>query len=151
MMRHNGNKAGQVRAPWHLWLLSAIVGLYGALAAFDNAQTLLNGGAYMRASGMTEAQVAYFTTVPRWFDVASTASVWAGLIGALLMLSRSKLAVPAYLVSAAATATGAVYLYLLSDGPAAMGALWLMPLVIGAIMLAMAWYAAAMVRRGVLR
>ena len=139
-----------LRAPWHLWVLGVVTLLYGLLAAYDSVQTLVAGEDYMRASGMTDAQLSYFTSTPWWFDSASFVSVWSGLLAAVALLVRKRIAALLYAVSAAATFVSAIYLYFLSDGPAAMGNLRYAPIVIGTVMALMALYAYGLAKRGVL-
>ena len=137
-----------LRAPWHLWVLGTITLLYGLLAAYDSVQTLVGGEDYMRASGMTDAQLSYFTSTPWWFDTASFVSTWSGLLAAVALLLRKRIAALLYAVGAAATFVSAIYLYLLSDGTAAMGDLRYAPIVIGTVMALMALYARVLAKRG---
>ena len=139
-----------LRAPWHLWVLGIVTLLYGLLAAYDSVQTLVAGEDYMRASGMTDAQLSYFTSTPWWFDAASFVSTWSGLLAAATLLVRKRIAALFYAVSAVATFVSAIYLYFLSDGPAAMGDLRYAPIVIGTVMALMALYARGLAKREVL-
>ena len=139
-----------LQAPWHLWVLGIVTLLYGLLAAYDSVQTLVAGEEYMRASGMTDAQLSYFTSTPWWFDTASFGSTWSGLLAAAALLLRKRIAALLYAVSAAATFFSAIYLYLLSEGPAAMGDLRYAPIVIGTVMALMALYARGLAKREVL-
>ena len=139
-----------LRAPWHLWVLGTVTLLYGLLAAYDSVQTFVAGEDYMRASGMTDAQLSYFTSTPWWFDAASFVSTWSGMLAAAALLLRKRIAALLYAVGAAATFVSAIYLYLLSDGTAAMGDLRYAPIVIGTVMALMALYARGLATRGVL-
>ena len=96
------------RAPWHLWVLGIVTLLYGILAAYDSVQTLIAGEDYMRATGMKDAQLSYFTTTPWWFDAASFVSTWSGMLAAAALLLRKRIAALLYAVGAAATFVSAI-------------------------------------------
>lgn len=131
-------------APWHLWLIGGASLLFHSLAVFDYVATLTQGEDYMRASGMTDAQIAYFTSLPPLAILAWTVSVWAGLLGSLALLMRQWPAAGLFLLATAGTAGYVVWTVLLSSGVEAMGMIWFMPLLIGAATLALADYARRM-------
>ena len=139
------------RVPWHIWPIGGILLLYGLLAGYDSAMTLTQGEAYMRASGMTDSQVAFFTGFPVWVQMAGFVSTWGGLIGATLLLLRRQTAVVTFFVAAFATLATCAYLYSSAGGIAAMGVLWPMPAIIALAFVAAAFYSAWLARRGVLK
>ncbi len=126
--------------PWHAWLLGGILLLYGVAAAYDYAMSIYQGEIYYRASGMTDAQIAYFLAVPIWAVVGWTLSVWGSLFGAVALFLRHRLAVGFFAVSVIGGLIYILYVLVLSAGREAMGDLWLMPLVLAAITTAMTFY-----------
>lgn len=139
-MRATRGSTGTTRMPWHGWLLGGVLLLYGLAAAFDHVMSLAQAEDYYRASGMSDMQVAYFSAQPGWAIAGWTLSVWAGLLGAVAMLLRRRLA---GLLFALATAGSLVYIthvLVLSNGREAMGVLWAMPLVLAGLMALMVPY-----------
>ncbi len=141
----------RARAPWYFTVIAWIFLLYSALAAFDDVMGMLMREEYFKASGMTPSQVTYFSTLPMLVRLASSVSVWAGLLGAAALLARRRIAATLFAVSAAGTVTFIVYTWFLSEGISAMGALWFMPAVIGVMTAALAVYAVRLTRAGFLR
>ncbi|WP_374471942.1 hypothetical protein [Phenylobacterium sp.] len=147
---HAGAARGST--PWHLWLVGALAILWNGYGAFDYTMTHLQGDAWLRAAGMTEAQISYFNAMPAWMTGVWAVGVWGGLLGAVLLLARRRLALPVFLISLAAFLLSLLYTYALSDGAAVMGQMAMtMNLVIFAGCVFFAWYAWAMTKRGLLR
>ncbi|MGA0606852.1 hypothetical protein ACO2Q0_12725 [Phenylobacterium sp. VNQ135] len=140
------------KAPRHLWVVGIVALLWNGFGAFDYTMTNLQGDAWLRQAGMTDAQITYFHAMPVWMTAVWAVGVWGGLLGAILLLVRRKLATPVFLASLAAYVLSLVYYYLLSDGLAAMGqAMIPMNIMILVGCLFFAWYAWTMTKRGVLR
>ena len=145
-------KAMTVRTPWHLWAVGIAGLLWNAYGCFDWTMTNVQGEAYLRSYGMTEAQIAYFNAMPAWSHATWAVGVWGGLIGALLLLLRRKWALPAFILSFVGFLGGLVYSYGLTDSSEVMGAnSWIMQVVIGAGCVFFIWYARFATRQGVLR
>lgn len=139
------------RLPWHGWLLGTVFLLYSLAAAFDHVMSLALGAEFYRTSGMSEAQVAYFSQVPAWAVLGWTCAVWAGLCGALALLLRWSLAWRAFAASLAGGLVYMLHVLVLSDGRTAMGVLWMMPIVIALLTTLLALYSRRLSRRGVLQ
>lgn len=151
-MKHPRRVVSGTRAlPWHGWLAGGLLLLFGIAAAFDHGMSLALGEAFYRASGMSDAQVVYFTAVPAWAIAGWTLSVWGGLLGAAALLLRRR---QAGWLFAASLLGGLVYILhvlVLSEGRQALGVLWMMPPVMAAITALMVRYCQRLARRGVLR
>jgi hypothetical protein len=141
----------KARAPWHLWVIGVIAVLWNAVGAFDYVMTETKNPAYM--SAFTPEQLAYFYAFPAWAVGTWAIAVWGGVLGAILLLLRRRIAVPVFLVSLVAMLITTVYQYLLSNGLEIFKDLGsrLFTLVIFLIALGLYLYARAMSKRGVLQ
>jgi hypothetical protein len=89
---------------------------------------------------------------PAWMHAAWAVGVWGSILGSVLLLVRSRWAPHAFIVSLAGLIVTLIYTHLLSNGREVMGQQGtIMNLVILAICVALAAYAWAMGKRGVLR
>jgi hypothetical protein len=87
------------RTPWHLWVIGGSALLWGAMGAMDYVMTQTKNEAYM--SGFTPEQLAFFYSLPAWVVSAWAIGVWGGVLGAVLLLVRRRLAVWVYLYARA--------------------------------------------------
>ena len=151
----NGNTrrvvSGTRAMPWHGWLAGGLLLLFGIAAAFDHGMSMALGERFYRASGMSEAQVAYFSGVPAWATAGWTLSVWGGLLAAAALLLRRRRAAWLFAGSLLGGLVYMLYLLALSEGREAMGVLWMMPVVMAVITALMIRYCLHLSRRGVLR
>ena len=136
--------------PWHLWLVGIIGGLWSVMGVVSFISTQMNVEAMM--SGFPPQQRAYFLSFPLWTDGFWAISVFAGLIGCVLLLLRKRLAAPflfASLIGATVYSLGGLFLLGGMDVMRETGGLGLsfVPIVVGAIL---ALYARAMSKNGVL-
>ena len=146
--------AGAGRTPVHLWIVGGLSLLWNAFGGYDYAMSVTRGEAYWRESGMTDAMIAYYNAMPVWMYVPWILGVWGAVIGSILLLLRNRLAVPAFALSLAGAATSVVYGTLIDKAPPPppeMAVMAYMPWVILVIAAVLAWYAALMSKRGVLR
>lgn len=139
-----------VKTPWHLWVVGLLALAWNGFAGYDFIMTLTKGVEYM-SDYFNPEQVAYFTSMPTWTIAPWAAGVWGGVLGALLLLLRSRWAFHLFALSVLGVATSIVYAY--SNGWAALGGtngviMWGM---IAAIALFLLWYARMMSKKGVLR
>lgn len=108
-----------LKTPWHLWLVGVLALLWNSAGAFDYLMTQTRNPSYM--SSFTPEQLAYFYGFPKWAIATWALSVWGGVLGALLLLLRRRLAVPVFAVSLAAMLITFFHNYVLTDGLAVMG------------------------------
>ncbi len=141
-----------VKTPWHLWVVGVVAALWNAFGCWDYTMTQLKGDEHLRSFGFTEAQIAAFNAMPSWTQAVWAIGVWGGLLAAVLLLLRRKLATPVFVVSFLGFLAGVIYQYLLSNTASQMpdGA-WMMTVVIGAGCLFFIWYAWTQTNKGVLR
>ena len=142
---------GSDRTPMHLWIVGALATLWNAFGAFDYVMTQTRNEKYL--AHFTDPQRAYFDTFPVWMEAAWAFGVWGGLLGALLLLARSRHAVTAFIVSLAGLALSTVYQYGLSPPPPDMmtGAMLGLNIAIWVAAVGLLVYAYRMRARGVLR
>jgi hypothetical protein len=140
------------KAPWHLWLIGVLGLLWNGFGVYDYLMTVTRGEAYLRGMGMTDPQIAYFNAMPSWMTGVWAVGVWGALLGTVLLLLRSRWAVPAFRASIAALIISLLYTYVLSDGARVMGSqVVVMNAVVTAAAALFLWYASVMRRRGLLR
>lgn len=139
-----------VKLPWHGWVLGGIFLLYSIAAAFDYVMSMYQGASYYRASGMTESQIMYFSSVPAWAVIGWTLSVWGGLLGSMALLFRRRFAGILFSVSLVGGLVYILHVLVLSAGREAMGVLWLMPIILAAITAALIFYCRRLAKSGVL-
>ncbi len=136
--------------PRHLWVVGVIALLWNAVGAMDYVMTQTRNDAYM--SSFTPEQLEFFYGFPAWVVAAWAIAVWGGVIGSVLLLSRKRFAVQAFLVSLTAMVITTIHNYVLSDGFEIMGdpfaLLFTAAIFLAAVALLL--YARAMQRRGVL-
>jgi hypothetical protein len=138
--------------PWHFWVVAAIAVLWNGFGGYDYTMSQLQGDAYFRAAGMTEAQITYINGMPGWMTAVWAVGVWGAVAGSLLLLLRRRWAVHAFAVSLAGLVVSLIYTYGLSDGASVMGQqVMIMNLVVLAGCVFFLWYAARMAKRGLLR
>lgn len=106
--------------PRHLWVVGILALLWNAVGAFDYLMTQTQNEAYM--GQFTPEQLEYFYGFPTWVVAFWALAVWGGVLGAVLLLLRKRLAVPVLLVSLVSMVATTVHNFLLTDGIAVMGA-----------------------------
>jgi uncharacterized membrane protein len=137
------------RTPWHVWVIGIVALLWNLVGAYDYLMTQTENTAYM--SRFTAEQLDYWYGFPTWVVAAWAIAVWGGVLGAVLLLLKKRLAAPVFLVSFLAMVLTSIHNFLLSDGVAIMGT----PAVafsgvIFLFALGLWLYARAMARQGVL-
>lgn len=83
--------------PWHLWLIGIIGGLWNSMGVLSFILTQMNVEALM--SRFPPQQREYFESFPLWTVAFWAISVFAGVIGCLLLLLKNRLAFHVLLVS----------------------------------------------------
>ncbi|HEX6943221.1 MAG TPA: hypothetical protein VF128_09865 [Gemmatimonadaceae bacterium] len=136
--------------PWHLWLIGIIGGLWSLMGVISFILTQMNVEAVM--SRFPPQQREYFESFPWWVVAFWAISVFAGVIGCLLLLLKKRLAFPALLVSVVAAVVYNLGGLFLLGGMQVMretGGLGatIFPMIFAAFL---AYYARAMSRKGVL-
>ncbi|MBX3483013.1 hypothetical protein [Phenylobacterium sp.] len=142
--------AAAVKAPWWFWLVAAVGLLWNGFGAFDYTMSHVQGEAYYRASGMTDAQIAFMATYPAWMHGVWAVGVWGSALGAVLLLLRSRWAFHAFAVSMLGAIGNCAHTLATPGAAEAMGGP-VFPVVIVVICGVFIWLSWAMTKRGVLR
>ena len=138
-----------VKTPWHLWAIVAVAVFWNGYGGYDYVMTQTGNAAYL--AQFTAEQRAYFDSYPMWMEAVWAIGVWGGVLGAVLLLLRNKLAFPAFLASLIAFAVSVVYGQM-SGGSALMGTTGMVfSGLIFLLGLIFVMYSRTMIRKGVLR
>ncbi|MEJ2409650.1 MAG: hypothetical protein P8Y48_09995 [Novosphingobium sp.] len=142
----NSEKAKPTRLYWGIAVFSLIWNAFGCL---DFTMTVVRYPAYMAA--FPPEAVNWLDSAPTWTLVPWAIGVWGALAGSVLLLLRSRSAVPAFALSLAGLAVSLVW-QAASGRPASMTgpADMVMTVAIWIVALALLGYALRMRARGVL-
>lgn len=140
----------QVRTPVHLWVVGVLAFLWNCFGCVDYTMTNLKNPAWL--AKMPADQLAYMATLPAWLTGFWAIGVWGGLIGAILLLIRSRYAVWAFGLSFVGAVVGIGYQLVIAKMPASMtqGMNGLMAYVIILIAAFLFWYAWNAEKKGLL-
>ncbi len=89
------SKAAKV--PLSFWVVSGLGLLWNAFGAYLYMLSKLNPEAAL--AGATPAMREYVAAMPAWAHIGWSLGIWGSALGSVLMLLRSRHAVPAFLVS----------------------------------------------------
>ena len=148
--------APAIAAPKSLYIVGALALLWNGFGAYDYLMTRMRNTEYfekMMPGVDPNAILAWVDGFPIWAQFGWGLGVWGGLIGAILLLMRSRWAVPVFALSLLGAVMGLGYQIVAAPPLAGAEALGgnVMPFVIIFVALALFLYARAMQRRGVLR
>ena len=140
------------RAPWHLWAVGGVSFLWNAFGVYDFIMTTTQGETYWRASGMTQPMIDYYYAMPNWMYGPWVVGVWGAVLGSILLLARSRFAVPAFGFSLLGALGSLLYGWMdpMPELPPEMAAMKYMSYVIVLIAALLFWYASSMRKRFVL-
>lgn len=141
------------KTPVHLWIIGIVSLFWNAGGAFDYVMTRTNAAEYLAAQ--PDARLVMLDQAPLWFGFTWALGVWFSVIGALLLLMRSRFASFAFALSLIGFLGSSIYTYGIADGGsmvAAAGTAAIAFTIAIPVLLVLQWlYARAMTRRGVLR
>ena len=143
----NDRTLGAAEVPWHLWLIGGLTLLFNAMGVISYTMTKLD---MLAEAGMTADQIAFMNAYPAWASAFWALGVWGAFAGSVLLLIRSRYAVPAMVVATIGLVGTTVYNYGLIEVPAAMEAPAL-DIAIWAVTLSLLLYARRMAAAGVLK
>jgi hypothetical protein len=144
------------RTPAHLWIVGILSLLWNCFGCYDYLMTRMRNTDYLASSmpGVDpNAALAWVDRFPFYAQIGWGLGVWGGLLGAVLLLMRSRYAVWAFAVSMLGIVLSIGWQLVAAPKLAgAEGGMYaVMPYVIIVIGVALLAYANAMKSRGVLR
>lgn len=89
--------SGQVRPGWSYWVIAIISLLWNAFGGFDYVMTKSHDPAWL--SQFPAGIIDYIDAMPIWATAAWAVGVWGSVLGSILLLLRSRWAVPAFWLS----------------------------------------------------
>ncbi len=108
------------RTPWHLWVIGIVLLAWNGMGAFDYVMTQTQNEGYM--AQFTPEQLEYFYGFPIWVVALWAIAVWGGVLGAVLLLLRSRYAMHVFCIALVSFVVTSIHNLLLTDGAAYMGA-----------------------------
>lgn len=133
--------------PVHLWVVGVVTLLFNSMGIISYTTTKLGMLAEM---GLTPSQIAFMDSYPAWVSGFWALGVWGAFAGSVLLLARSRFAVPAMWAALVGLAVTTFYHYVLITVPADMQAPAL-DVTIWITTLFLLIYAGRMAKAGVLR
>jgi len=98
--------------PVHLWIVGTLALLWNGFGCYDYLMTRMRDADYIK-SMMPEVDpttvFAWTDSFPMWASAGWGLGVWMGLIGAVLMLMRTRWAIPAFALSLLGAVVGLGY------------------------------------------
>lgn len=145
------NAPAQAKIPWHLWAVGVVGVLWNSFGCYDYFMTMTKGEEYMKSAGMTDAQIAFMHEAPTWLTAVWAIGVWGGLLGAVLLLVRNKLAAPVFIASLISFVISALYNTVIKPMPGAAAGHMIMMGVIFLGCVFFVWYSMRVKKQGLLR
>lgn len=147
----------QTRTPAHLWIIGVPALLWNCFGSYDYVMSHMRDTQYIASSmpGVDpSAALAWMDGFPLYAKLGWALGVWGGLLGAILLLIRSRYAVWAFGLSMVGIVLSIGYQMIAAPklpGSPRSAMSTAIPYVIAAIGLALLLYSSAMHKRGVLR
>ena len=145
------SKTGRVvTTPWHLWVVGVLGLSWSSMGAMDYFMTQTRNESYM--SAFTPEQLSFFYSLPTWAVATWALAVWGGVVGAIFLLLKMRVAVWIFLASFVAMLITAFQNYVLSNGMEVIGDAFslIFTAIIFLIALGLYLYSRAMLRKAVL-
>ena len=140
------NRAGQGRvAPWYLWAVGVLAILWNGFGTVLWGGTSFMPDAFL--DGLPAAHRDYVSGLPIWSTLTWGLGVLGGTVGAILLLLRNRLVVPAFALSLVGAVTNTM-VYVTNPPPEGFFNPPLTLFIVG-FALFLYWFAQAMKRRGV--
>jgi hypothetical protein len=150
-------QAVSARTPAHLWIVGILSLLWSCFGAYDYTMTKTKGAEYIATTmpGVDpNAALAWIDSMPMYAQVGWAVGVWLALLGSLMLLIRSRLAVWSFGLSLLGAVASLGYQMLLAPpmpGGPESPMMKIMPVVILVIAVGLFAYAWAMEKKGVIR
>ena len=137
----------KAKAPWHLWVVGVLTLLWNGVGIWSYLSTQTGN---LEGLGMSDEAIEYVTSFSAWADSLWALGVWGAFIGSILLLLRSRWAVPSFIVSFVGLVGTTIYQRVLTELPADMAG-WEIAIAIWVTTLFLLWYSLRMRAAGVLQ
>lgn len=142
-------------APWHLWVVGALSLPWNLMGAADYTFSQADNRVWIEAGaermGISAAEmIAYIDSFPAWMHAFWALGTWGAVVGSVLLLLRSRLAVWSFAISLLGLAVTQFYRLLAPQPEWAMGDPGF-NLLLWSVASFLLIYAVSMVRKGVQR
>ncbi|WP_395330888.1 hypothetical protein WBP06_00815 [Novosphingobium sp. BL-8H] len=137
------------RVPRHLWLVGIVALLWNAFGCLDFSMTVTRNPDWL--APLSPQAIDWLDETPGWAVMAWGMGVGGGLLGALLLLLRSRWAIAAFTLSLLGLAGSQVYQFMVPMPGAASGGNFVLTAAIWIVALFLLGYAIRMRGRRVLR
>lgn len=139
-----------VRTPAHLWLVGVLALLWNGFGCLDYSMTVTRDPTWM--AQLSPDVINWLDAAPAWAVGSWALGVWGGLLGALLLLIRSRWSVAAFMLSLLGLAVNQTYQFLNPmPGAAANSGQLALTATIWIIAIILLYYSSRMRTRGVLK
>jgi hypothetical protein len=138
------------QAPAHLWIVGFLALLWNAFGCYYYLMTVTANADYL--AKMPAEQIAYMNSLPSWVTAFWALGVWGGLVGAVLLLMRSRYSIWVFAVSLIGAVVGIGYQMFLTTRPASMSSgMAMIEYVVIIVAAFQLWYSWTEEKKGVLR
>lgn len=110
---------GRMHTPVHLLIVGVVTLLFNAMGIISYLTTKLG---MLEQMGLSPEQIAFMNAYPAWISAFWALGVWGAFAGSVLLLFRSRWAVPAMVVATVGLIGTTLGNYVVIDVPAAMQA-----------------------------
>jgi len=141
-------EAQTTKTPRHLWIVGIVALLWNLMGAVDYLMTETKNEAYM--AQYTPEQLEFFYGFPAWVVALWAIAVWGGVLGAVLLLMRKKLALQVLLVSFVCMVVTMIQNYATGAADVVGGMAIVFSVIVFVVALLLVLYARAMTQKGVL-
>jgi hypothetical protein len=150
-------QAVSARTPAHLWIVGILALLWNCFGAYDYTMSNMRDADYIRSAmpGVDPSvALAWMDAFPIYAKIGWALGVWGGLLGAILLLIRSRYAVWAFAVSMLGIVLSIGWQLAAAlpiPGATQSGMTKIIPFVVIVIGLFLLWYSWNAEKKGVLR
>ncbi|WP_371396875.1 hypothetical protein [Fretibacter rubidus] len=145
------NDIVKATTPWWFWLVSGLILLWNLSGVANYLSSVTATPESLAAQDFTPEQIEFMLAMPAYYAAVFALAIWSGVLGAILLLLRKKLAVPVLMFTA--------LMVVISFGMDALGGTFTMlggayiaiMIIVLVISLFAVWFARSMRARGIVR
>lgn len=145
------NDALKTTTPWWFWVVSGLLLLWNLSGVMNYLSSVTATTESLAAQDFTPEQIEFLLAMPAYYAAVFALAVWGGVLGALLLLLRKKLAVPVLMFSTLMVIISFVMDAIGGTFTMLGGAYIAIMIVVLIISLFAVWFARSMRARGIVR